>query len=171
MKPYLVLSSLLFVGFGTFGYLLNPFQVSAQGQEEFKIDFPVDLNNTGFLKGPKMPSFRGNKNLDINKFISKERAIGKVPEQAKLAGSALKEWGQFKIDNLKGSTVDDIAPDRMVWEVALQFPKGIELGGDKYYDAVLTKAVDGETGDVIYFKVSTPAEKLVRGKRLEVLQK
>jgi hypothetical protein len=169
LKLFLVLS--ISLGFGITGYLLTPSPISAQNPGQSKFDLPVDLNVPGFFKGAKEPRLKGNKNLSVDKFISKERAIGKISEKTKLIGSTLKGWKEFKNNNLENISVDDIDQDRMVWEVALQFTEGVQVGGDKYYDAVVTQAVDAETGEIVYFKVSTPVDKLVRGKRAEQFKK
>jgi hypothetical protein len=169
LKLFLLFSTVL-VGSGFFGYLLTPHRTSAQSLGESKSDLPADLNAPGFFKAPKGPKLKGNKNLSTDKFITKERAIGKISAKTKLLDSKLKGWKDFRDNNLQDVIVDDIDQDRMVWEVDLQFPEGIQVGGNKYYDAVVNQAVDAETGEVVYFKVSTSIDKFKKGKGVEKQQ-
>jgi hypothetical protein len=122
-------------------------------------------NHPENIKEVKEKKYKGNKNLPKEKFIEKEKAIGKIPKQAALVEANFKDWQDLKSKKLKGIEVEDISPDRMIWDVQFKFPDGVEVGGDKYYDANVTKVVDGETGDLLYFKVSAPLDKIKQGKK------
>jgi hypothetical protein len=128
-------------------------------------DESEDINKPGFLKNPKPPSFKDNKDIPENKLINKEKAIGKKPEKSEVKGASLKKWGEAQQENLGTANIDDISPDRKVWEVLFYLPEGVEVGGDKYYNSTVTKVVDAETGQLLYFKVSAKPDQVVRGKR------
>jgi hypothetical protein len=145
------------------GLIIFTWSSSSVGQDSTAL--PDHPNKPGFFKGPKEPKFKGNKNLTEEKSIGKDKAIGKIPNKVKLVGAGFKSWKAFKDKELDNVIIDDVSEDRMVWEVKLSYPEGVEVGDDKYYDAIVTKVVDGETGEVLHFMVEALPDKIVRGKR------
>jgi hypothetical protein len=140
--------------------------LSGNSLSQNSTELPENLNKSpGFFKGPKAPKFKGNKSLSAEKSIGKDKAVGEIPKKAKLVGAEFKSWKDFKDKELDNAIIDDVSEDRMIWEVQLSYPEGVEVGNDKYYDAIVTKVVDGETGEILHFMVESSPDKIVRGKR------
>lgn len=77
----------------------------------------------------------------------------------------MKKWREAQQENLGAANIDNISPERKVWEVSFSLPEGVEVGGDKYYNSTVTKVIDAETGQLLYFKVSAKPDQVIRGKR------
>jgi hypothetical protein len=136
-------------------YRLQPLFSAPPSPESEDFAPPLDLNDQKFFKQPKEPTFKPNKGASPEKLLKKEAAIAKHGKKAKLKSAELKTFGDFDKKNLKGMKNDDISPDRMVWEVESQFSDGVEINGAKYINPVVTTAVDAETGEILWLKVSS----------------
>ncbi|MBE9012025.1 hypothetical protein IQ250_17650 [Pseudanabaenaceae cyanobacterium LEGE 13415] len=116
------------------------------------------ISNYGINKqNPDKEFFRkGNKHIPPGQLIQKERAIGRLRGKDKLKKAELGDWKKFKERNLSsGTQVEIIDPDRQLWEVETEH-ESFEAGrpGDVYKNATVTRAVDAETGELLYVKVS-----------------
>ena len=94
-----------------------------------------------------MPELPANEGLSPDQFISMERAIGTLPENAHLISAELVPFNV--VQDEKEISLPDVSPDRMVWVVKVAHPNGIKTRRGFYANATQIKVYDAQTGAVI----------------------
>ncbi|WP_009633484.1 hypothetical protein [Synechocystis sp. PCC 7509] len=120
----------------------------------------LNLNDSQLLYNENpAPTLGTNRGRSINRFITKDKAIGVIPKKAKLISAKLAPWSKYQTENFSGAILHDVSTERMVWVVKLFFPEGIDTEGGFFGEATLTTAYDAETGNIISQDVSSPPGK------------
>ncbi|MFE1747671.1 hypothetical protein [Coleofasciculus sp. H7-2] len=110
---------------------------------------PVDLNKPQPYNDNPIPTLPGNNNLPIDRFITREQAIGTLQKNARLISADLKPWGEHEKETFRNARLHDVSTERMVWVVKAAFPDGIETRGGFFKNATQTVTYDAQTGRFI----------------------
>lgn len=145
-KSVVVVSSIVL---GTVALLLNPVFSKADTPTVPPVTHPV---HSELYKENPDPALKGNANAQ-DRFLKRDQVLAKVqlPASAKVAATDLKTWGTFVSENYgnKGGAGTELAKDRMVWVIKVDYPEGVETKGGFFANAKQTIVFDAETGRFI----------------------
>lgn len=105
-----------------------------------------DLNKPQQYNDNPTPTLPGNKNLPIDRFLTREQVIGKIPSDTRLISTELKPWGQHEKNVLHGARLHDFSQERMVWEVKVAYSNGISTRAGFFDNAEQIIVIDAQTG-------------------------
>lgn len=109
----------------------------------------VDLNKLQQSNNKPTPTLAGNKDLLLDRFISRQNVIGKLPKTARLISADIKSWGQYEQEVLHDTHLHDVSQERMVWVVKVAYPDGISTRGGFFDNATQLAVVDAQTAQYI----------------------
>lgn len=130
----------------------------ANSQQQPINNVKPELSAPNLPKKGVAPKIRLDDNSQGNrKFISREQAIGTIPENAELKSAKMAKLSESE-QEISGGALEsaEIHPNRKVWVVVYNFPLGLKTRVYKFDKATVTKIVDAESGEVLSSQYEAP---------------
>jgi hypothetical protein len=111
---------------------------------------PIGAENVSYVLNPE-PILKSNLEKKQQLLSTKDKILNKfkLKPTEKVLSTELKKWSEFNTTKGGNSKHSELADDRIVWEVTIDSPEGVDTRGGFYNNAKVTYVIDAETEKLI----------------------
>lgn len=111
---------------------------------------PIGAEQQNYVLNPD-PVLKSNINKKDQLLSTKDNILKKIKlkNTEKIISTQLKTWKEYNVTEGDNAKNFEVADDRMVWEIKINSPEGVDTRGGFFKNAIKTYIIDAETEKLI----------------------